>query len=72
MTDLKIHKNISGVTLPDGSGSDNYSSVYMRYCEAKTIARWGLGQRRQFLAKLTDTKRIEELKYWLKIIWKNK
>jgi len=63
-------KNIRSVALPDGTVSDNYSSEYMRYCEAKTIARWALAKRRQFLAKLTDTKRVDELKSWLTIMWK--
>jgi len=62
--------NKRSVALPDGSVRDNYSPEYMRYCEAKTMAKWSLEKRRNFLAKLKDKNRIDELKSWLSLIWK--
>ena len=69
MTDYQKRRNI---TLPDGSLTDNYSPAYMRYCEATTIARWTLQQRREWLYKLKDKQRVDDLKKWLKLIWKDK
>lgn len=60
------------ITLLDGSLSHNYSEPYQRYCEAKTIASWSLIRRQNFLERLQNDKRREELKYWLKLIWDNK
>jgi len=62
-----IHK-----TLPDGQQTDNYSPLWQRYCEALTLAKWDLDKRRAFLNKLKDDQRVEDLKYWLTIIWKEK
>lgn len=60
------------ITLPDGSETDNYSIRYQRYCEALNISKKTLIQRQEWLEKLKDDKRVEELKYWLKFIWDNK
>ena len=64
--------NKRSVALPDGSVRDNYSPEYMRYCEAKTLARWPLEKRRNFLAKLKDKTRVDQLRSWLTLIWENK
>jgi len=67
-----MDKEIRKITLPDGSVTDNYSAEYMRYCEAKTIARWSLQQRRKWFNELKDETRINDLKKWLTLIWKDK
>lgn len=69
---MPTYQNLIPKTLPDGQQTDNYSPLWQRYCEALTISRWDLDQRRNFLDKLKDKERVEQLKYWLKIIWKNK
>lgn len=69
MTDSKWHKEIE---LPDGTITDNYSQVYQRYCEALNLSKKNLYYRREWLEKIKDSKRVEELKYWLQLIWKTK
>jgi len=62
---------IREVTLPDNTVTDNYSEKYQRYCEAKTLSRRSLYERREFLDKIRNQeKRVEDLKYWLNIIFK--
>ena len=65
---LMTKKNI---TLPDGTETNNYSQDYQRYCEALNLSKKPLEKRREWLYKLKDEERVEKLKYWLKIIWKN-
>tara|TARA_R110000765_G_scaffold188977_1_gene294342 strand:+ start:1076 stop:1318 length:243 start_codon:yes stop_codon:yes gene_type:complete len=60
------------VTLPDGTKTDTWSKEYMLYCEALNLSRKPLDKRRQWLNKLKDQKRVEGLKTWLRLIWKNK
>jgi hypothetical protein len=60
------------ITLPDGTETDNYSQAYQRYCEALNLSKKPLMQRQAWLNKLQDTKRVDTLKYWLKLIWENK
>jgi hypothetical protein len=60
------------ITLPDGTETDNYSQAYQRYCEALNLTKKPLMQRQAWLNKLQDTKRVDTLKYWLKLIWENK
>jgi len=57
------------ITLPDGTETDNYSEEYQRYCEALNLSKRPLWKRQEWLMKLKNKKRVEELKYWLKIIW---
>lgn len=62
---------IKEVTLPDNTVTDNYSEKYQRYCEAKHLSRKSLYERREFLDKIRHhEKRVEDLKYWLSIIFK--
>jgi len=63
-------KNKRDITLPDGSQTDNYSKEYQRYCEALNLSKKPLWKRQEWLNKLTDEKRVEQLKYWLNLIWK--
>jgi len=60
------------ITLPNGLKTDNYSKEYQRYCEALNLSKKPLDQRREWLSKLKDTRRVEELKEWLTLIWKEK
>lgn len=60
------------ITLPDGSQTDNYSEPYQRYCEALNLSKKPLRMRQNFLDKIKDKERVEQLKYWLKLIWDNK
>lgn len=57
------------ITLPDGTETDNYSEEYQRYCEALNLSKRPLWKRQEWLMKLKNKKRVEELKYWLSIIW---
>ena len=59
------------ITLPDGTETDNYSQDYQRYCEALNLSKKPLMQRQAWLNKLQDEKRVDTLKYWLKILWGN-
>jgi hypothetical protein len=58
------------ITLPDGKETDNYSKEYQRYCEALNLSKKPLWKRQEWLNKLTDEERVEQLKYWLNLIWK--
>ena len=60
------------ITLPDGSETDNYSQTYQRYCEALNLSKKPLMQRQAWLNKLQDKERVEQLKYWLNLIWETK
>jgi hypothetical protein len=60
------------ITLPDGTETDNYSQAYQRYCEALNLSKKPLMQRQAWLNKLQDHERIEQLKYWLNLIWETK
>jgi len=57
------------IELPDGTKTDNYSQKYQRYCEALNLSKKPLESRRAWLNKLHDKHRVDELKYWLRIIW---
>ena len=57
------------ITLPDGTETDNYSQEYQRYCEALNLSKKPLWKRQEWLEKLQDKERVEQLKYWLKLIW---
>jgi len=63
-------KNKRDITLPDGLQTDNYSKEYQRYCEALNLSKKPLWKRQEWLNKLTDEERVEQLKYWLNLIWK--
>lgn len=69
---MPTYQNLIPKTLPDGQQTDNYSPLWQRYCEALTISRWDLDQRKNFLDKIKDKQRVTDLKYWLTIIWKEK
>lgn len=69
---MPTYQNLIPKTLPDGQQTDNYSPLWQRYCEALTISRWDLDQRRNFLDKIKDKQRVTDLKYWLTIILKEK
>lgn len=58
------------ITLPDGTETDNYSTDYQRYCEALNLSKKPLFKRQEWLNKLHDKERVEKLKYWLTLIWK--
>jgi hypothetical protein len=60
------------ITLPDGFETDNYSQPYQRYCEALNLSKKPLMQRQEWLNKLKDKERVEQLKYWLNLIWHQK
>ena len=60
------------ITLPDGTETDNYSQPYQRYCEALNLSKKPLMQRQAWLNKLQDKERVEQLKYWLNLIWETK
>lgn len=57
------------IILPDGTETDNCSKEYQRYCEALNLSKKPLYKRREWLNKLQDERRVEELKYWLRVIW---
>lgn len=59
----------TNITLPDGTETDNCSQEYQRYCEALNLSKKPLEKRREWLNKLRDVNRVEQLKYWLTIIW---
>lgn len=60
------------ITLPDGTETDNHSQAYQRYCEALNLSKKPLMQRQAWLNKLKDKERVEQLKYWLNLIWHQK
>jgi|TARA_R110002012_G_scaffold1278_1_gene5250 hypothetical protein len=60
------------VTLPDGTKTDTWSKEYMLYCEALNLSKKSIEQRRKWLNKLSDKTRVNGLKTWLNLIWKNK
>jgi len=60
------------ITLPDGTETNNYSQPYQRYCEALNLSKKPLMQRQEWLNKLKDKDRVETLKYWLNLIWKER
>lgn len=60
------------ITLIDGTMSDNYSEEYQRQCEAVTLSKIPLEKRRAFINKLTDEKRVDDLKRFLTLIFKNR
>lgn len=60
------------VTLPDGTKTDTWSKEYMLYCEALNLSKKSIKQRRKWLNKLSDKTRVNGLKTWLNLIWKNK
>ena len=62
--------NKRAITLMDGTETDNYSKEYQRYCEALNLSKKPLWKRQEWLEKLQDQERVEQLKYWLKLIWK--
>ena len=61
--------NKRAITLIDGTETDNYSKEYQRYCEALNLSKKPLEKRREWLNKLKDQDRVEQLKYWLQLIW---
>ena len=60
------------VTLPDGTKTNTWSKEYMLYCEALNLSKKSIEQRRKWLNKLSDKTRVNGLKTWLNLIWKNK
>lgn len=61
------------IKLPDNQVVPNDSEIYQRYCEALTLSRKTLGERRDFLYKIREQeKRVDDIKYWLTILWKNR
>ena len=62
-------KHKRDITLIDGTETDNYSQEYQRYCEALNLSKKPLWKRQEWLEKLQDKERVEQLKYWLKLIW---
>lgn len=61
------------IKLPDNQVVPNDSEIYQRYCEATTLSRKTLGERRDFLYKIREQeKRVDDIKYWLTILWKSK
>jgi len=65
-------RTMKPVTLPDGTQTDTWSKEYMLYCEALDLSRKPIEKRRYWLNKLKDQTRVEGLKSWLRLIWKNK
>ena len=65
-------RNSKPITLPDGTETDTWSKEYMLYCEALNLSKKPIEQRRYWLNKLKDQTRVEGLKTWLRLIWKNK
>ena len=64
-------RDTKSITLPDGTETNNYSKEYQRYCEALNLSKKPLWKRREWLAKLQDQERVDQLKYWLTLIWKD-
>ena len=62
--------NKRAITLIDGTETDNYSKEYQRNCEALNLSKKPLWKRQEWLEKLQDQERVEQLKYWLNLIWK--
>ena len=62
--------NKRAITLIDGTETHNCSQEYQRYCEALNLSKKPLWKRQEWLEKLQDQERVEQLKYWLKLIWK--
>ena len=61
------------IKLPDNQVVPNDSEIYQRYCEATTLSRKTLGERKDFLYKIRgQEKRVDDIKYWLTILWKNR
>lgn len=65
-------KHVREIELPDGEIVNNFSTRYMRWCEALSLSKKPLHQRVQFLNKLTDQKRVKDIKYFLTLIWQNR
>ena len=65
-------RNAKQITLPDGTETDTWSKEYMLYCEALDLSRKPIEQRRYWLNKLKNKTRVDGLKTWLRLIWKNK
>jgi len=65
-------RNMRPVTLPGGTKTDTWSKEYMLYCEALNLSKKSLNQRQYWLNKLTDQTRVDGLKKWLLLLWKNK
>ena len=65
-------RNMKLVTLPDGTQTDTWSKEYMLYCEALDLSRKPIEKRREWLNRLKNKDRVEGLKTWLRLIWKNK
>ena len=65
-------RNMKPVTLPDGTQTDTWSKEYMLYCEALNLSRKPIEKRREWLNRLKNKDRVEGLKTWLRLIWKNK
>jgi len=72
MLTFQIWMTKRNITLPDGTETDNYSQPYQRYCEALNLSKKPLMQRQAWLNKLQDHERVEQLKYWLNLIWETK
>ena len=64
-------RNAKQITLPDGTETDTWSKEYMLYCEALDLSRKPIEQRRYWLNKLQNKDRVDGLKKWLKLFWKN-
>lgn len=64
-------RNAKQITLPDGTETDTWSKEYMLYCEALDLSRKPLEKRRYWLNKLQNKDRVDGLKKWLKLFWKN-
>jgi len=61
------------IKLPDNQVVPNDSEIYQRYCEATTLSRKTLNERKDFLYKIREQeKRVDDIKYWLTILWKNR
>jgi hypothetical protein len=65
-------RNMKPVTLPDGTQTDTWSKEYMLYCEALNLSKKPIEKRREWLNRLKNKDRVEGLKTWLRLIWKNK
>jgi hypothetical protein len=44
----------------------------MLYCEALNLSKKPIEKRREWLNRLKNKDRVEGLKTWLRLIWKNK
>ena len=65
-------RNMKPVTLPDDTQTDTWSKEYMLYCEALNLSKKPIEKRREWLNRLKNKDRVEGLKTWLRLIWKNK